>query len=219
MKINLIGAGEIGGTLTRRLTSLGHMVSVANSRGPASLAGLAAETGASPISVREAAHGAELVIVTIPMKNIPDLPEALFANTPEDVVIVDTNNYCAKQRDGKIQAIESGTAESRWVSEQLNRSVVKTFNNIIAEHLFETGKPAHSRGRIALPVAGDDGVAKATVVRLVDELGFDPVDAGGIDESWCQQPGAPAYLSDLGDERLREALARASKDRLPEWRA
>ena len=219
MKINLIGAGEIGGTLMRRLTSLGHTVSVANSRGPASLADLAAETGATPVTVLDAARGADVVIVTIPMKNILDLPDALFADTSEDVVVIDTNNYYAKQRDGKIEAIESGTVESRWVSEQLGRSVVKAFNNIIADHLLEKGKPEGSRGRIALPIAGDDGVAKAAVMKLVDELGFDPVDAGTIDESWRQQPGTPAYLADFEAERLRYALALASKERLPEWRA
>ena len=97
MKIGIIGAGEIGGTLTRRLTALGHQVSVANSRGPKSLADLAAETGAKAVSVEEAAKFGELVVVTIPQKNIPNLPRDLFAATPDTVVVVDTGNYYPRQ--------------------------------------------------------------------------------------------------------------------------
>ena len=110
--------------------------------------------------------------------------------------IVDTGNYYPA-RDGRIDPIESGVAESRWVSEQLGRPVVKAFNNIRAQHLLELGKPAGSPGRIALPVAGDDPKPKRTVMELVDALGFDPIDAGTIDESWRQQPGTPVYAADL----------------------
>src|SRR6202790_2695324 len=112
MKIGIIGAGQIGGTLTRRLTALGHQVSVANSRGPESLADLAAETGAKPVSVVEAPRGGEVLVVTIPEKNIQSLPRDLFAATPDSVAVVDTGNYYPRQRDGRIEAIEAGTTES-----------------------------------------------------------------------------------------------------------
>ena len=181
MKIGIIGAGQIGGTLTRRLTALGHEVSVANSRGPETLADLAAETGAKPVSLAEAAQSGELIIVTIPEKNIAELPRDLFAATPDNVVVVDTGNYYPRQRDGRIDAIEAGMAESRWVAQQLNRPVVKAFNNIYARHLMSLGRPKGAPGRIALPVAGDGGAAKALVLQLVDELGFDGVDAGSLD--------------------------------------
>ena len=121
MKIGIIGAGQIGGTLTRRLTALGHEVFVANSRGPETLADLAAETGATAVSVPEAVRGVDLVVVTIPMKNIPSLPAGLFADTPERVVVVDTGNYYPRQRDGRIEAIEAGPPESEWVAQQLGR--------------------------------------------------------------------------------------------------
>ena len=78
MKIGIIGAGQIGGTLTRRLAQLGHEVFVANSRGPASLAGLAKETGAKAVTVREAARTGQVVVVTIPEAKIRDLPKNLF---------------------------------------------------------------------------------------------------------------------------------------------
>ncbi|HKW74307.1 MAG TPA: NADPH-dependent F420 reductase [Terriglobales bacterium] len=227
MRIGIIGAGNIGGTLTRRLRALGHDVSVANSRGPETLRDLAAETGAKPVTVKEAARAGEVVIVTIPMKHVKDLPPDLFKGTFENVVIVDTSNYYPQQRDGRINEVEEGMPESRWVAQQLGRSVaqqigarvVKAFNNIYAQHLMDMGKPKGTPGRIALPVAGDDPRAKATIMHLVDDLGFDPVDAGGLDESWRQQPGTPVYAADLDADGVRRALAQASEDRKPEWRA
>ena len=219
MNIGIIGAGNIGGNLTRRFRELGHNVFVANSRGPESLADLAAETGATPVSAIEAAQRGDVVIVTIPEKNIPNLPRDLFAGVPESVVVVDTGNYYPQQRDGHIAGIEDGMTESGWVSQQLGRPVLKAFNNIYAEHLLKSGKPAGTPGRIALPVAGDDVRAKTVVLKLIDELGFDGVDAGGLDDSWRQQPGTPVYAADFDAEGVRRALGNASKERKPEWRA
>lgn len=219
MKIGIIGAGMIGGTLARRLTALGHEVHIANSRGPETLADLAAETGATAVTAHEAARSGEVVIVTIPEAKIRDLPRDLFEGVPDDVVVVDTGNYYPRQRDGRIDEIEAGMAESRWVSTQLGRPVVKAFNNIYFKHLLERGRPAGAPDRIALPVAGDRPEAKAIVLRLIDELGFDGVDAGTLDESWRQQPRSPAYVADLNAEALRRALAEAPPERLPEFRA
>ncbi|MEJ2008061.1 MAG: NAD(P)-binding domain-containing protein [Acidobacteriota bacterium] len=219
MRIGIIGAGQIGGTLTRRLTKLGHEVSVANSRGPESLAALAAETGAKAVTPAEAARAGEIVIVTIPEAKIPNLPRDLFAGVPESVVVVDTGNYYPRHRDGRIDGIERGLTESRWVEQRLGRPVVKAFNNIYANHLMENGKPKGATGRIALPVAGDDKRAKDIVIKLLDELGFDGVDAGGLDESWRQQPDTPVYCADLDADGVRRALAQASPERKPEWRA
>ena len=219
MNIGIVGAGHIGGTLTRRLSALGHTVFVANSRTPETLRSLAAETGAKAVNSQEAARSGDVVIVTIPLKNIPKLPRDLFKTVGDKVVVVDTCNYYPQQRDGRIDAIEEGMPESRWVEQQLQRPVIKAFNNIYAQHLMERGRPAGTSGRIALPVAGDDEAAKAIVLRLVDELGFDGVDAGGLDESWRQQPGTPVYGTDFDAEGVRRALSQANRDRKPEFRA
>jgi 8-hydroxy-5-deazaflavin:NADPH oxidoreductase len=219
MKIGMIGAGNVGGTLTRRFRELGHDVFVANSRGPETLAKLAAETGAKPVTVEQAARDGEVVIVTIPERNVESLPNDLFSGVSGSVVVVDTGNYYPRQRDGRIEAIEDGMTESVWVAAQLGRPVIKAFNDIYAEHLEKLGKPKGTPGRIALPVAGDDARAKAVVMKLVDELGFDPVDSGTLDESWRQQPGTPVYTQDFDAERVREALARARKQRTPEFTA
>jgi hypothetical protein len=218
MRIGIIGAGNIGATLTRRLTALGHEVVVANSRGPQTLEELTEETGAVAADAAVAAEGAEMVIVTIPERAIPTLPAGILAGAEPGAPVVDTGNYYPR-RDGRIAEIEEGMAESRWVSRQLGRPVVKAFNNIQARHLLELGRPPGAPGRIALPVAGDEPEAKAAVMRLVDELGFDPVDAGTIDQSWRQQPGTPVYAADLDADGVREGLGRASRERLPDYRA
>jgi predicted dinucleotide-binding enzyme len=213
MKIGIIGAGHIGSALTRRFRALGHEVSVANSRGPETLASLAAETGARAVAVTEAARGAQVVVVTIPEKNVPQLPAGVLDGAAPGAVVIDTGNYYPKQRDGRIAEIEAGLPESRWVERQLGRPVIKVFNNIYAKHLQERGQPAGAKGRIALPVAGDDAAARATVMRLVEELGFDAVDAGTLDESWRQQPGTPVYGADLDAAGVRRALSEAKRER------
>jgi len=93
MGIGVIGAGGMGGTLARHLARLGHRVSLANSRGPESLAALTAEVGATPVSVIDAAQAGEIVILAIPTKAVADLPRALFANSPSRVVVIDIGNY------------------------------------------------------------------------------------------------------------------------------
>jgi predicted dinucleotide-binding enzyme len=219
MKIGIIGAGHIGGNLTRRLTALGHTVAVANSRAPETLADLERETGATAVYAADAAQGADLVVVTIPEKAVPTLAPGIVDGAVPGAPIIDTGNYYPGQRDGRIDAIESGTTESRWVSDQLGRPVVKAFNGIYSQHLLDRARPAGSPDRIALPIAGDDAAAKATVMRLVDELGFDPVDAGTLDESWRQQPGTPVYGADLDAEGVRKALGEAGPERTADFRA
>ncbi len=219
VNIGIIGSGNIGGALTRLFRAAGHDVTVANSRGPASLAELAHETGARAATVDDAARGGEIVVVAVPLNRIGDLPPGLFAGAPADRIVVDTSNYYPQQRDGRIAAIEAGTTESRWVEERLGRPVIKAFNTILAARLLDGGKPAGTPGRIALAVAGDDLRSKAAVMRLLDGIGFDAVDAGTIGESWRQQPGSPGYLKDHDAAGVRRALAEAREDRAPEWRA
>src|SRR3989440_9278726 len=219
MKIGIIGAASMGATLARHLARLGHQVSIANSRGPQSLSALAAEIGATPVPVVDAAKGADIVIIAIPTKAVADLPRALFANLPASVVVIDIGNYHPELRDGRIEAIERGLLDSQWVAQQIGRPVIKAFNNIFAKSLLEKGVPRGKTGRIALSVMGDPLDAKRTVLRLVDDLGFDPVDGGDLDNSWRQQPGTPAYCQDLEAAALRRALAAAERSRIAEYRA
>ncbi|MET8491893.1 NAD(P)-binding domain-containing protein [Streptomyces cellulosae] len=213
MKIGIIGAGNIGGNLTRRLTALGHDVSVANSRGPHTLKELADETGATPVRVEEAARGAEIAVVAVPLKAVPDLPSGLFDEAAEGLAVIDTGNYYP-QRDGRIAGIEDeGLTESRWTERQIGHPVVKAFNGTYARDILDRHRPAGDPERMALPVAGDDEAAKRKVRDLIEELGFDTVDAGGLDDSWRQQPGTPVYGLRGNVDDVTRALAEASPER------
>ena len=198
MKIGIVGAGQIGGTLTRRLTALGHKIFVANSRGAETLSNLAAETGATAVSVPEAVRDVDLIVVTIPQKNILNLSAGLFEirRSGWSSLIPATITHATRRPHRGDRG--AGMPESRWVEQQLGRPVIKAFNNIYARHPLERGKPAGVPGRIALPVAGDDDAAKTVVLKLVEELGFDGVDAGGLDEA----PG--------GSSRARRSTPRTS---------
>jgi 8-hydroxy-5-deazaflavin:NADPH oxidoreductase len=219
VKIGIIGAGQIGGTLTRRLRELGHDVRVANSRDPQTLRELADESGATAVWATEAAADADVVILSIPQKNVPNLPAGLLKDAKPGAPVIETNNYYPQQRDGRIDTIEAGTPESVWVAEQIGAPVVKVFNGIYWKHLLERGLPKGAEGRIALPIAGAAGPGKDVVFDLVDQLGFDPVDGGTLADSWRQQPGTPVYGADLDIAGTVNALAAATPDRPADFRA
>lgn len=217
--IGIIGSGNIGAALARLFTRAGHQVALANSRGPDSLAELARATGARAATVADAVQGADIVVVAVPMARVAGLPKDLFRNAPAGQLVIDTSNYYPQQRDGLIAPVEAELTESGWVEQQLARPVIKVFNSIIAPHLLEKARPEQRSGRVALAVAADDAQAKSVIMQLVEQIGFDAVDAGTIAQSWRQQPGSPGYLQDHDAAGVRRALAQARQQRQPEWRA
>jgi predicted dinucleotide-binding enzyme len=210
-QIGLIGAGHVGRALAQRLVELGHRVQVANSRGPQSLQAFAQQTGAQAVAVEHVAHHVDLLILAIPLGSVRPLQSVLQA-VPVGVPVVDTGNYIP-ERDGVIAALTQGLPETAWVAQQLGRPVVKAFNSIMAASLAANGQPNGNRDRIALPVAGDDAVARTAVMALVEELGFTAFDAGPLADSWRQQPGQPAYCTDPTLAELPSLLARANRQK------
>jgi predicted dinucleotide-binding enzyme len=206
MNIGIIGSGGMGRCLATKLVRLGHAVSIANSRGPASLKHFAEEIGAGAATVEEATNNKSVIIVSIPQKNVQDLPKSLFKHLAGDVVVIDTGNYYPNLRDGHIPALDQVGIDSLWVQEQLGFPVVKVFNAILAESLENLGRPKGEKNRIALAVSGDDPKAKQIVFELVENLGFDPFDLGNIGQSWRQQPGSPIYCRDINLEELRKRI-------------
>lgn len=216
MKVGIIGAGNIGATIAQKLAGGGHQVKLANSRGPDTIRDLARDLGVSAVSKEEAVSDVDAVILSIPFGGYPGLKH-LFENVPAGVAVIDTSNYYPF-RDGAIGEIDNGKPESVWVSEQVGRPVVKAWNAVLAQTLSEKGKPEGGSARIAIPVAGDDEQGKGIAMRLVSTTGFDPVDAGTLADSWRQQPGTPAYCTELPAGELASALSAADRARAPMYR-
>ncbi|MEV3903423.1 NAD(P)-binding domain-containing protein [Mycobacterium sp. NPDC050551] len=213
MKIGIIGVGHIGKTLSQKLAAAGHDVKVANSRGPETIVAEALQTGARAVPASEAVEGVDVVILSIPLNRVADIAAIVGRAAPETVVI-DTSNYYPA-RDSRIRAIEEGQVESLWVAEQLGRPVVKAWNAIGSGSFANKGMPPGTPGRIAIPVAADDVTSRAVGLALVEDTGFDGYDAGTLDQSWRQQPGAPAYCTDLTSDEMPGALATADAARSP----
>lgn len=209
MRIGIIGAGYIGRALASHAVRNGHKVMISNSRGPHTLREMAAALGCLAGTADEAAEFGEVVFVAIPLKNYKSIPSHPLSGK----IVVDANNYYP-QRDGRIEVLDARTTTT---SEMLARhlagaKVVKAFNAIMQADLQNDGRPKGSSQRRALPIAGDDDAAKRLVAGLVDEFGFDPVDAGTLADSWRFERAKPAYCIPLNAAELRQALAAAERD-------
>ena len=189
--IGTIGAGNIGSAVARLAGGTGHAVVLSNSRGPETLTQQAEALGShvSAGTTHDAAT-ADIVVVTVPLSRLWDLPEDLLHGK----IVIDTMNYYPA-RDGVISELEEGRTTTSLMTAQhfVGARVVKAFNNIISTHLIKLAEPHGSPQRSALPVASDDAEAKAEVARLIDDLGYDTLDAGSLSESWRFENGQPAY--------------------------
>ena len=190
--IGFIGSGHIGSTVARLAVDAGHDVVLSNSRGPDTLQDLVGELGphARAATAEEAAAAGDVVVLTIPLKNVERVPaEALRGK-----IVIDTSNYYP-QRDGQIEALDTrSVTTSQLVQSQLAGSrVVKGFNNINYVHLGSLQRPAGSAERSVLPIASDDAEAKQRVAELLDSLGYDAYDVGTLADSWRFDTGSPAY--------------------------
>jgi predicted dinucleotide-binding enzyme len=216
MKIGIIGAGSIGSTIARRLSRRGHDVVVANSRGPETIAASALSTGARAVTAAEAAQGVDVLIVSVPMNRNKDIAD-LVRSAPADALIIDTSNYYP-MRDGTMQAFVEGQPESIWLSELFGRPVAKAWNAILSQTFNDKATEPGDPHRVAIPVAADDDTHRSLAMSLVEETGFDAVDAGVLADSWRLQPGAPVYCTERTRHEMPDWLAAAEKDRVPQRR-
>jgi predicted dinucleotide-binding enzyme len=210
MNIGIIGAGFIGRAVAQLALAAGHEVMLSNSRGPQTMSSVVSGIrGVQVGTAQEAAEFGELVLLAIPFEHYPSVP----AQWLEGKIVMDANNYYP-DRDGRIPVLDRfETTTSRLVAEHLSQStVVKAFNAIRAPELTQDARSRGAPDRRALPVAADDPVAKAQVIALLDEFGFDAVDAGGLDESWRFERAKPAYCVALDKEGLKAALSAAERE-------
>ncbi|WP_338789752.1 NAD(P)-binding domain-containing protein (plasmid) [Priestia megaterium] len=211
MRFGIIGAGSIGSIISKKLVKNGHIVKIADARGIERLEGK--ELAGTPVRVEDAIKNIEVLIISLPIEAMPSIRN-IIDQVEEEVIIVDTSNYYPF-RDGKIEEIENGMVESVWVSSQIGRPIIKAFNNLLANTLENEGTSEDSSGRIAMAVAGNDPSQKQVVMDIVYELGFDAVDSGSLSDSWRQQPGTPAYCTELTKDELTNALEKANKEKAP----
>jgi predicted dinucleotide-binding enzyme len=214
MKIGIIGAGQIGSALIRQYATAGHRVKMTNSSGVEKLKSLALETGASAVTLADVVRDVDVIVIAIPLIEVPNLPQHLFNNIPTNTTIIDTCNYYPI-RDGIIEEIENGMPESIWLANQLQRPVIKAYNSILAGSLITSGVAKGTASRIALPVSGDDKQSKDLVCALINDSGFDCLDIGSVQDSWRQQPGSPVYCTDLTLAQLEKSVVKARKELLP----
>jgi predicted dinucleotide-binding enzyme len=213
MKIGIVGTGSIGSLLAEKLSKAGHQVKVTNTRAMPELENIAASLGASAATIHEVVKDVDAIIFSMPFNAYKDLPKNLLNDVPQDVVVMDTSNYYPF-RDGEVPELEQ-LSESEYISGILNRPLVKVFNNMLEGTLKYKGTTAGAEDRVAISIAGDNQEHKKLVAELVDITGFDTVDAGSLAESWRQQPGTPAYCTELQEVELKEALANAEKGKAP----
>ncbi|KQT20847.1 3-hydroxyisobutyrate dehydrogenase [Chryseobacterium sp. Leaf404] len=213
MNIGIIGTGSIGSTLAEKLSNAGHQIKVNNTQDFAELSNIAEQLGAKAATIEDVVKDVEAIILSIPFSAYKDLPKDLFRDVPQEVVIMDTSNY-SPLRDGELAGLE-GKTESEYISETLGRPVVKVFNMAWAYTLKHQSKAAGEKGRIAISIASDNDEHKRLAAELVDQIGFDSVDGGSLSLSWRQEPGTPAFCTELNVEELKEALNEADKGTAP----
>jgi len=210
MKIAVIGAGAIGGNLAHKLSGAGHDVEIADARGPEAVVAEVLENGARAVALEDSVKDKEAIVLAIPFGVAGQLA-GLFASVPAETVVIDTANYYPGLLTDPIEAVDNGMVESQYTAELLGRPVIKAWNAALAETQRTKGVPAGTPGRIAIPVAGDFEEPKRIAMRLVDDTGFDPYDAGALADSWRQQPNGPAYCTELTLDELPAALAAADR--------
>lgn len=208
MKIGIIGAGFIGRALARLAVRSGHDVMISNSRAAKTLGSTAVAIGCKIGTAQEAAAFGDVAIVAIPLMNYADLPVAPLAGK----VVMDANNYYP-DRDGRIEALdkEQTTTSELLAAHLTGAKVVKAFNAILQADLEKDSRPTGAPDRRALPIAGDDADAKRVCSDLIDQFGFDVVDAGPLADSWRLQRAMPAYCIPLDVAGLKNALAAAER--------
>ncbi|MEU4012343.1 NAD(P)-binding domain-containing protein [Streptomyces pseudogriseolus] len=215
MRIGVMGSGAIGAHLARVFSAGGHEVAVANSRGPETIDASVLEFGAQAVTAADVVQDKDVVILSVPFVKVPEVA-GLFAFVPPETVVIDTTNYVPFGAwNIPIEGVGQGQVESLWVAQQLGRPVVKAWNAVLEGTLKTKGVPPGTPGRIALPVAADSDEAREVGMRLVDESGFDPFDAGKLADSWRQQPATPAYCTELTLDELGPALQAADREKTP----
>lgn len=178
MKISIIGSGHIGGTLARLFIKAGHEVALVNSRGVDSLRPFSEELGPQlhPLNdITEALAFSDLIFLSVHWRTIDKFP---VFNAQGKIIVDTTNPY---KSDGTFYDLGDDIPSTKVMEHFKGVVIVKAFNTIWFRHLAENGnKNLSVAERRVIPVASDDSGAKLKVSRLIEEIGFGPLDTGSL---------------------------------------
>jgi 8-hydroxy-5-deazaflavin:NADPH oxidoreductase len=193
MQIGILGAGNVGLAVGRRLVDAGHHVTLSSTRAPHELRPVAEIIGAEAATVSEAAT-AELVLLAVPWTAVPDVLDPL--PDWQGRILVDATNPFVSFDPLQLADLDGRSASVIVAEHAPGARVVKAFNSI-GMASFEEG-PRQGRARRVLFVSGDDVPSKQSVQDLITELGYVAIDLGGLDEGGrMQQAGGPLAGRDL----------------------
>jgi 8-hydroxy-5-deazaflavin:NADPH oxidoreductase len=209
MKIGIIGSGNIGGTVAQLFAGAGHQVAISNSRGPQSLRDFekSSYSNIKAMTIEEAIAFGDVILLAIPWIKRQDLPSSGLLNGK---IVIDAMNPYSKNFE-LINLEPSSSSEE--VAKQLNGArIVKAFNTMYFQHLKTKGNTKLPKeNRIVLFIAGDDAQAKSIVSKLIDEIGFMPVDTGSLTEGGRkQQPGSEIYNNPMTLQIAQKKLSEIS---------
>jgi 8-hydroxy-5-deazaflavin:NADPH oxidoreductase len=211
LRLGIVGAGKLGTTIARAAVAAGYDVAVSGS-GSAEDIALTVDVlapGARAVTTNEVVRHADIIVLAVPTHRFRDLPRDLFAGK----IVIDAMNYWepVDGGDAQLAAAPDGTSvivQARFPSAR----VVKSLNQRGYHELEEHRRPKAAPDRIAIGAAGDDRLAVRAVMRLVDRLGFDPVDAGALENGLALEPDGSPYAVVYTADQLREHLSRRSED-------
>jgi predicted dinucleotide-binding enzyme len=211
LRLGIVGAGKLATTIARAAVAAGYDVAMSGS-GHADGIALTVDVlapGARAVTTDEVVRHADIIVLAVPTHRFRELPRDLF----DGKILIDAMNYWepVDGADPKLATAAQGTSvivQDRFPSAR----VVKSLNQLGYHELEEHRRPRGAADRIAVGAAGDDRVAVRAVMRLIDRLGFDPVDAGGLENGLALEPdGSPFAVTHTADE-LSKLIALRSSD-------
>ena len=210
LRLGIVGAGKLGTTLARAAIEAGYDVAISGS-GPADDISLTVDVlapGARALTTEKAVRHADIIALAVPAHRFRELSPDLFSGK----ILIDAMNYWepVDGADEDLAAAPKGT--SIVVRDHFpSARVVKSLNQLGYHELEETRRPTDAPDRIAIGAAGDDRLAVRAVMRLVNRLGFDPIDAGPLENGLALQPDGSPYATTYTAAQLSDLISQTQR--------
>lgn len=205
--IGILGAGKLGIVLAQLGLRAGYSVNIAGSGDPAKIK-LTVDVlapGAVAATPADVAISSDVVILALPLGKY----RSVSRSTLNGKLVIDAMNYWWEVDGVRDDLTDRHTSSSEMVQQYLaNSRIVKAFNHMGYHDLLDEAKPRTMHGRKAIAIAGDDGADVFVVAKLIDTLGFDPVQVGNLADGICLEPGSDVFGASVIEEELRDRLSR-----------